>query len=230
MRIRSARVLAVVASLTVLAACAVALPGAAFAAGAYRVVNIRPNDTLNIRSGPSTAYPVLGEAPPNAGGLIELGPCLQGWCNIQYGTVIGWVSGKFIAVDPNPSAAPPPRPVGPAATASASHILPDGTLETRYSDGRIRRRFPDGRTVTILPDGREQTYAYINVQSAIPPPLPPAYANWERSLSDRLLTVLGNVLTPAEMSAYMPTEAGKNPIDLIDWRLESVQFLTRPNS
>ena len=88
--------------------------------------------------------------------------------------------------------------------------------------GWANRHHPAGRP--------EQTYAYINVQSAIPPPLPPAYANWERSLSDRLLTVLGNVLTPAEMSAYMPTEAGKNPIDLIDWRLESVQFLTRPNS
>ena len=231
MRVRSARVVAFLASITILAACAAMLSGHALAAGVYRVVNVGPNDMLNIRSGPSPAYPVLGAAPPSAGGLLELGPCLQKWCNIQYGAVIGWVNGRFLAVDPNP---PPPssQSAQAVATVSASHVLPDGTLETRLSDGSVRRRLPTGGTETILPDGRKLEYKYINVQQAGPPPLPlpPAYANWERSLGDRLLTVLQNVLTPAEVNAYLATEAGKTPVQLIDWRLESVQFLTRPNS
>ena len=136
----------------------------------------------------------------------------RGWCNIQYGAVIGWVNGRILAVDPNP---PPPssQSAQAVATVSASHVLPDGTLETRLSDGSVRRRLPTGGTETILPDGRKLEYKYINVQQAGPPPLPlpPAYANWERSLGDRLLTVLQNVLTPAEVNAYLATEAGKNP-------------------
>ncbi len=225
MVVRSARSLAFFASIALVAA-AMALPDAAFAR-AWRVVNITPNDTLNIRSGPSTAYPVLGEAPPGAGGLVELGPCLQGWCNIQYGAVIGWVSGRFIAPDPNP-APPPSAPAGIAVR--ASHVLPDGTLETPLSDGSVRKRLPDGSVVTITPDGRTLVTTFVNAQPASPPPLPPAYANWERGLSGGLLTVLRNVLTPAEMNAYLTTEAGRDAVQLIDWRLESVKFLTRPNS
>ncbi len=62
----------------------------------YRVYGVRSNDVLNIRSKPSVRGQRIGTIPPNGRGIQVLGTCSSGWCPIQYRTVLGWVSAKFL--------------------------------------------------------------------------------------------------------------------------------------
>ncbi len=93
----------------------------------FRVVGVSSWDTLNIRSGPGTKYKIVGEMPPNARGVRNLGEQYPGLCGCtrqsrcmtmdqlmnyrraiwhyvewtdRYGwTVRGWSSGRFLAED-----------------------------------------------------------------------------------------------------------------------------------
>lgn len=53
---------------------------------------------VNLRAGPSTAYPVVTVVP--AGARITTHGCLTGysWCDIAFGGVRGWVSASYIQV------------------------------------------------------------------------------------------------------------------------------------
>ncbi len=62
------------------------------------------------------------------------------------------------------------------------------------------------------------------------PPLPPDLANWGTRLGDSLLAILGNILTTKEMDQYLQTEVGMSYYELVQWRLRSIAFLTRPAS
>ena len=83
---------------------------------AYRVVAVDLDDVLNIRAGPSAGHPIVGEIPPTARGLRLLGPC-RGWCPIRYNGATGWVSGRYLAVEP--AVAPFVRRLPPEAAAAA---------------------------------------------------------------------------------------------------------------
>lgn len=64
--------------------------------GDRSVNRVRTNDTLNVRSGPSTRYRILGELAYNADG-VRVSQCLSnGWCLVEYGCIRGYVSGKFL--------------------------------------------------------------------------------------------------------------------------------------
>jgi uncharacterized protein YraI len=65
----------------------------------YRVVAVHPDDVLNIRAGPSAGHPIVGEIPPTARGVQLLGPC-RGWCPVRYNGASGWVSGRYLAIEP----------------------------------------------------------------------------------------------------------------------------------
>ena len=60
-----------------------------------RVSGIRFDDTLAVRSGPSTRYTRIGDLPPNADG-IEILECTRGWCRIRYGGLTGWSYAKYL--------------------------------------------------------------------------------------------------------------------------------------
>ena len=60
-----------------------------------RVSGIRQNDTLAVRTGPSTRYTRIGDLPPNAYS-IEILQCKHRWCRIRYGSLEGWSSGKYL--------------------------------------------------------------------------------------------------------------------------------------
>jgi len=83
----------------------------------YRVVDVVPNDVLNMRTGPSARHPKIGELPFDANGLANLG-CTGGltlaeweqataeeraasrhrrWCLVGFERRIGWVSGRYLA-------------------------------------------------------------------------------------------------------------------------------------
>jgi N-acetylmuramoyl-L-alanine amidase len=78
----------------------------------YRVVDIAPNDVLNVRSGAASTYPIVGVIPPTGRGILTVGACLRGWCQINYETTIGWVNARFLA--PETAGASPivPSPAG----------------------------------------------------------------------------------------------------------------------
>ena len=69
----------------------------------YKVVNIASNDTLNVREDKGTAYKILGKLPFNAKNIAisrcDLNDIGKEWCKIQYGSLIGWVRSKYIAID-----------------------------------------------------------------------------------------------------------------------------------
>lgn len=202
------------------------------AAERYRVVGVSAEDVLNIRTGPSARYPVAGAMPHDARGIRGLGSCVQGWCHIRYGSVMGWSSARFLAADSGaPDAAEPMPGAGePGDTAATHRVLEDGTLEIRLTDGTVRRRLPNGQTMMVRPDGTTMFPRFIHVPIADLPPLPPALDGWGSRLGDELLSILGNILTSAEMEAYRQTEAGKGYYQLVDWRLRSIEFLTAPGS
>jgi len=62
-----------------------------------RVVGIRWDDTLAVRTGPSTRYMRLGDLPPNATGIEVLECRSNGWCRIRYGTLVGWSYSKYLS-------------------------------------------------------------------------------------------------------------------------------------
>lgn len=77
------------ATLAILATCASTASAATVAIATGNV---------NLRAGPSTAYPVVTVVP--AGARIATHGCLTGysWCDIAFGTYRGWVSASYIQV------------------------------------------------------------------------------------------------------------------------------------
>ncbi len=66
----------------------------------WKIIKIKSDDHLNMRSGPSTRFRVLRKIPYNAGKLIYLNEQKKNgktiWKKIKYNNVKGWVSSKFI--------------------------------------------------------------------------------------------------------------------------------------
>lgn len=198
------------------------------AADTFRVVNVPPEDVLNIRAGPDVSFPVVGTLPRNARGVPALGECVEGWCPLRRGVVLGWSSARYLRRE---ASAPDQQPGGgPPAPGAVGTVLPDGTLERLYPDGRRVRRLPDGNLQTIWPDGNVSRSAFVNVPIATLPALPAELSTWGSNVEDELLTILDNILTDPEMEAYRTTEEGKGFYQLLDWRLRSIHFLTTPAS
>ncbi len=65
------------------------------ARGTYRVVDTAYNDVLNVRTGPSTRYPIIGMLAPYARGIV-VSHCEYRWCYIYHGNTEGWVSRRYI--------------------------------------------------------------------------------------------------------------------------------------
>jgi len=63
----------------------------------YRGVGVAYNDVLNVRSGPSTQYGIVGVIPHDGVDVITLGNCNGNWCRIRHDDTVGWVNNKFLA-------------------------------------------------------------------------------------------------------------------------------------
>lgn len=71
--------------------------------GVYHVVDHPMDQLLNVRTGPGTEFPVVGELAPNATN-IQVGDCqrVKGWtlrwCTVQHASgTIGWAYGQYLA-------------------------------------------------------------------------------------------------------------------------------------
>ena len=109
-----------------LALVLLATPAFATADGpdAWRVTGVSLNDVLNLRAGPSVAYPVIGHLPPDARGLqteicvptLEFATwdsmseaeraavaALPRWCLLSKdGARLGWAAGAYLTEDDLP--------------------------------------------------------------------------------------------------------------------------------
>jgi hypothetical protein len=66
---------------------------------AYLVANVARNDVLNVRSGPSTEFDVVGELQPGSRGVSITGACRSEWCPVQHQSTRGWVNRTYLAND-----------------------------------------------------------------------------------------------------------------------------------
>jgi uncharacterized protein YraI len=207
--------------------CAVALAlSDRAAADTFRVVNVRPGDELNVRAGPSADYPILGTLARGQTGVEWVGECVRRWCPVRDGILLGWASAQFLERE----SSSPAQTAQPETLAALGTVLDDGTLERTYSDGRRLQRTASGRLRIVHPDGSVTPYQFAQAPGAGLPTLPSELSGWAGSVSGNLLAILRNILTDAEMEAYLQTEAGKELVELLDWRLRSIEFLTAPAS
>ncbi len=63
----------------------------------FMVVNVRSDDVLNIRSGPSADHDIVGAAAPGSRDVALTGPCEAAWCPVEHKSTRGWVNRAFIA-------------------------------------------------------------------------------------------------------------------------------------
>jgi uncharacterized protein YraI len=108
-----------------------------------QVRGLAPNDVLNVRSGPGTAFQVIG-ALANGTTVRRLRCQSVGtaqWCEIQQLTdmrELGWVNGRYLGA---PGAAPPPPAVqlperpGVGTTVQVTGLGPGGRLNLRSGPG-----------------------------------------------------------------------------------------------
>lgn len=81
----------------------------------FMVVNVRADDVLNIRSGPSADHDIVGAAAPGSRYVTLTGPCEAAWCPVEHKATRGWVNRAFIATldaetgEPRRDPPPPPR-------------------------------------------------------------------------------------------------------------------------
>lgn len=97
MRIEVFKALAAVAVLS----WAAALPARAdpVAQGAeHCVINVSPQDRLNIRAEANPSSQAMAEKPYGRCGIIVMGNCQGNWCPVEDGHVAGWVHRHFIAM------------------------------------------------------------------------------------------------------------------------------------
>jgi len=115
---------AITLAATLLALSAIATPALAEADGPdyFRVRNVRANDVLNLRAGPSPSAAKVAEIPHDADGIRNLG-CRRGlpfaqwqrateaqrktaesrrWCRVEYRGVAGWAAGRFLGEGGSP--------------------------------------------------------------------------------------------------------------------------------
>jgi hypothetical protein len=76
----------------------------------FRVAGVDAGDILNVRSGPSEAYPPVGGIPPASRSVVIVGPCRDTWCPIRHGHVSGWVNRYYLAAERSDTRAPPMDP------------------------------------------------------------------------------------------------------------------------
>lgn len=102
----------------------------------------------------------------------------------------------------------------PSSDVAARSILPDGTVEIRYTDGRIKHIFIGGYTM-IFPDGREkQTVMYHSVPMVRVPTLPgdPELLKWLEAHNDGLLRIMRSLVSPQAAEEYLRYEGGERPL------------------
>ncbi len=102
-----------------------------------RLALVTPTDGLNLRAGPSVAYPVVTTAPGGARVQVVGRPTPDGWYSVIYNTKLGWVDGKYLNfnVPALPVAAPVATPPVPLANSRFVWPVDSRRISTLFSGG-----------------------------------------------------------------------------------------------
>lgn len=101
----------------------------------YVVANVERDDVLNVRSGPSTEFDVIGELAPGSRGVSITGACRSGWCPVQHRAASGWVNRTYLALD----------------AAVLTHGQPDASEEPQGAPASVRDPGDAPRTCLTSP-------------------------------------------------------------------------------
>jgi hypothetical protein len=71
----------------------------------FKVVNVRSDDVLNIRSGPSADFGIVSALLPGSRGIAITGPCRSQWCPVRHRASSGWVNSAYLVPDETSSPA-----------------------------------------------------------------------------------------------------------------------------
>lgn len=92
----------------------------------WQVTGVSGGDRLNVRSGPSTQYSIIGRV---ANGQIFRNFGCRGrgndrWCEVEHaaGGMRGWVAGRYLRESGAPGAASAPAPTGNASSANGTDV------------------------------------------------------------------------------------------------------------
>ena len=127
----------------------------------FKVVNVRGDDVLNVRSGPSADFDIVGGLPPGSRGIAITHACRATWCRVRHGSTSGWVNAIYLA--PEELSTPLPRYSslnGPADAIAAPGLRdsPDAlraclTAPVRALLDRIERQFGPVKVVSTCRAG-----------------------------------------------------------------------------
>ena len=112
----------------------------------FKVTSVRSDDVLNVRSGPSADFDVVGELPPGSSGIAITSACRSKWCPVQHRFTIGWVNSAYLV--PEEPSSPVSLHDGPADAVAAPALRdsPEAprnclTAAARALLDRIEQRF-----------------------------------------------------------------------------------------
>jgi hypothetical protein len=142
---------------------------------AFMVVNVAHDDVLNVRSGPSAEFDVVGELQPGSRGVTITGDCQARWCPVEHRSARGWVNSTYLgeerASTPPASAAGAPHNGLPAQAPMAPGPL-------------VLRDAPDAQRACLTPAARalleriEEKFGPVQVVSTCRPGATIAGTGW----------------------------------------------------
>jgi hypothetical protein len=72
----------------------------------FKVAKVRSDDVLNVRSGPSSDFEIVGALPPGTRGIAITSACRSQWCPVKHQTMSGWVNSAYLMPEAAPEKAP----------------------------------------------------------------------------------------------------------------------------
>ena len=114
----------------------------------FKVANVRADDVLNVRSGPSAEHDIVGMLAPGSRGIVVTSDCQSQWCPVRLDGTAGWVNSVFLTpevvaaalsahVESAPSGALRDSPEAPRAclTSAARALL--GRIEQTFGPVQV---------------------------------------------------------------------------------------------
>jgi Peptidase M15 len=69
----------------------------------FKVAKVRSGDVLNVRSGPSADFDIVGALAPGSRGIAITSACRSQWCPVRHPTVSGWVNSAYLLREEGPA-------------------------------------------------------------------------------------------------------------------------------
>jgi hypothetical protein len=92
----------------------------------FTVVRVDRDDVLNVRSGPSADFDVVGELPPGSRGVTIAGACQSSWCPVRHRMASGWVNRIYLTSEQ-------PVPVDPIGRQAVADVQTDRFTDPPYA-------------------------------------------------------------------------------------------------